>query len=125
MSTVQTHYTPAEVGERGQALYDRNLRDQMQKTHFGQYLVINIATGEYEIGVDHLDTAKRARAKYPDASLYGMRVGYKAVVSFGPTLRPDVSEQPTDSRLYTLEEIEGFMEADRLSPELIAKCHPD
>ena len=89
MAIAEAQYTPDEVVERGKALYEQNIRAQMQEGNRGKYLVIDVLTGEYEIGENHLDTAKRARAKHPDAPLYGMRIGYKAVASFGASLHPD------------------------------------
>lgn len=89
MAIAEAQYTPDEVVERGKALFEQNIRVQVQEGNIGKYLVIDVLTGEYEIGENHLDTAKRARAKHPDAPLYGMRIGYKAVASFGASLRPD------------------------------------
>ncbi len=89
MAIVEASYTPEEVVERGKALYEQNIRAQVKEGNMGKYLVIDVLTGDYEIGENHLDTAKRARTKHPDATLYGMRIGYKAVASFGASLRPD------------------------------------
>ncbi len=90
--TTQTQYTPDEVVERGQTLYKQSIQAKVSENNLGKYLVIDVTTGEYEIGEDHLATAKRARIKHPDAPLYGMRIGYKAVASFGATLRPENDE---------------------------------
>lgn len=49
---------------------------------------IDIASGDYEIGPEHLPTAKKLRARHPDASLYGLKIGYPATVAIGGTLRP-------------------------------------
>ncbi len=89
MAVAEAPYTPDEVVERGKALYEQNIRAQVQEGNRGKYLVIDVLTGDYEMGENHLDTAKRARVKHPDAPLYGMRIGYKAIASFGASLRPD------------------------------------
>ena len=77
-----------EIADRGQALYERRLRDQVETPYFGQYLVIDIVSGDYEIGPEHLATAKRLRARLLAASLYEIKIGYTATVAIGGTLRP-------------------------------------
>jgi hypothetical protein len=44
----------------------------------GEYLVINIETGEYELNANDEVASQRAHQKYPGAVLYGMRIGYPA-----------------------------------------------
>ena len=80
--------TPDEIADKGQALYEQRLRDQVEGTHLGQYLLIDVETGDYEIGPEHLATAKKLRARYPQASLYGIKIGYPATVAIGGILRP-------------------------------------
>ena len=88
MVTAQAELTPDEVVARGKALYEQDIRAQVQEVHFGQYLIMDVTSGDYEIGPDHLETARRARAKHPEAALYGMRIGYPATDAIGATLRP-------------------------------------
>lgn len=94
MPSTETPLTLDEIADQGQALYEQRLRDQVEGTYFGQYLVIDIAGGEYEIGPEHLATAKRLRARLPDASLYTIKIGYPATVAIGGTLRPLKERQP-------------------------------
>ena len=84
-----TRLTPDEIADRGEKIYRDRLRAQVRAGNVGKYLVIDIDSEDYEIGAEHLPTAKRLRARHPDASLYGMRIGYKAAVSFGGALRPE------------------------------------
>ncbi len=88
--------TTEEVGRRGQALYDRKIRDKVEEKHHGQFLVLDIGTGEYEIDDSDLVASKRALAKNPDAVLYGVRVGFPAAYRLGlgatdPIHRPRTS----------------------------------
>jgi len=94
MPFTETGLTLDEIADRGQALYEQRLRDQVETAYFGQYLVIDIASGDYEIGPEHLATAKRLRARLPDASLYGIKIGYPATVAIGGTLRPLKERRP-------------------------------
>ncbi len=94
MPFTKTGLTLDEIADQGQALYEQRLRDRVEAACFGQYLVIDIASGDYEIGPEHLATAKRLRAHLPDASLYGIKIGYPATVAIGGTLRPLKERRP-------------------------------
>ena len=39
------------VGDRARAIYDNRLRDLVEPEHHGEYLTLDVTTGEYEIGV--------------------------------------------------------------------------
>lgn len=85
---AETRLTPDEIADRGEKIYQDRLRAQVREGNVGKYLVIDIDSEDYEIGTEHLPIAKRLRARHPDGSLYGMRIGYKAIASFGGALRP-------------------------------------
>jgi len=76
-------YTSEEIVRRGQALYDQQIRAQVEASHQGKFLVLDIESGEYEIDVDELAALKRAKAKNPDAALYILRVGYSTAYRVG------------------------------------------
>jgi len=66
-------YTSSEIVQRGQALYDQQIRDQIDPGAKGKFLVLNIETGEYELDADELAALRRAKVKHPDAPLYSAR----------------------------------------------------
>lgn len=72
------YYTKEEIAARGQAIYQQRIRPQVEPARDGQYLVINVETGEYEIDADEATVSERAYARHPGAPLYGMRVGRAA-----------------------------------------------
>lgn len=76
-------YASEEIVQRGQALYDRQIRAEVEPGHKGEFLVVDIETGEYELDVSELAAVKRAKAKNPDAALYILRVGYSAAYRVG------------------------------------------
>lgn len=78
-----TRYSSSEIAERGQALYDRAIRDKLDASVRGKFLALNIDTGEYEIDADERAALKRARAKHPDAALYLLRIGYPTAYRLG------------------------------------------
>ena len=76
-------YTSEEIVQRGQALYDEQIRAQVEASHKGKYLVLDIETGDYEMDVSEVAALKRAKAKNPDAALYILRVGYSTAYRVG------------------------------------------
>ena len=80
-------FTNEEIARMGEDIYASRLRDQLEKEHEGQVVIIDVESGEYEIGPDSLAANKRALAKRPGAALYGIRVGFPFVESIsGPRL---------------------------------------
>jgi hypothetical protein len=71
-------YSSDEVVRQGKALYERQLRTQVEPGNIGKFLVIDIETGEYEIDRDEVVALKQVKAKRPDAPLYMLRIGYRA-----------------------------------------------
>ncbi len=56
---TQTRYTAAEAAKRAHELYDERIRGEVEGTNRGSYLVLDIETGEYEIGEDYLALSRR------------------------------------------------------------------
>lgn len=78
-----TKYTNSEVAERGEALFEREIRDKIGPGHDGDFVVMDIETGEYEIAPDDLTATKRLMNRCPDAVIYGMRIGHSAAYRLG------------------------------------------
>jgi hypothetical protein len=82
-SMPHPRYSSDEIVQRGQALYDQQIRSQVETPHKGKFLVLDIETGNYEIDVDELAALKRAKAKNPDVALYILRVGSSTAYRLG------------------------------------------
>lgn len=80
---THTTYSGNEIVRRGQELYEQAIRPEVEAEHKGEFLVINVETGEYEMDADEVAAGKRAKAKYPQAALFSMRVGYRAAYRLG------------------------------------------
>jgi len=65
-----------ELVKQGQAVYDRELRPKLEPKHKGEYLVLDVDTGEYELDEDECAAIRRARARKPHTLFYILRVGY-------------------------------------------------
>jgi hypothetical protein len=77
------NYTPEEVELRGEDIYERQIRGQVEAGNKGSFVVIDVQTGEFEVDDDDLKATKRLLTKRPDAVLYGLRVGYPTAYTWG------------------------------------------
>ena len=59
MEMRQPRYSKEEFARRGQALYERQVRPQVEASNIGRIVAIDIETGEFEIGDDALAASDR------------------------------------------------------------------
>lgn len=71
------------IVDRGKALYQQSLRQELEHGYYGQYLVINVDTGEYEVDQDRLAASTRAGHRFPGAPRFAMRIGYPTIGTIG------------------------------------------
>ncbi len=76
-------YSSEEIVQRGQAIYDQQVRTEVEVIHPGKFLAIDVETMGYEVDTDELAAIQRAKAKHPDAALYILRVGHPAAYRLG------------------------------------------
>ena len=83
MPALNLPYSMKEIRSRGEAIYERDIRAEVEQNHFGDVLVVDIESGDYEIDENHLAAADRIKARRPDGVLYALRVGYPALAKIG------------------------------------------
>ena len=83
MEMRQPRYSKEEFARRGQALYERQVRPQVEESNIGRIVAIDIETGEFEIGDDALAASDRLFARCPEAQPWLVRIGHRAVHRFG------------------------------------------
>ena len=91
MNASQTHYSREEIGRIGEEIYHRDIRAHVLPQHKGEFLVLDIETGDYEVGTDDLQTEKRLRARQPNGVLYGLRIGYTSAYTLAGRMVEDSS----------------------------------
>lgn len=88
VSARKPPYTPQEIAQRGEALYEQLVRPQITADEKGEGIVIDIETGAFErergdpVGASH-----RLLQKNSQAVLYARRVGYLAYTKMGGSWR--------------------------------------
>ena len=71
------------LGQKAQQLYAR-LRPQIETPeNIGKLIVMEVESGDYEIDEKGIETSRRLQNRHPEATLYALRIGYKAVETLG------------------------------------------
>jgi hypothetical protein len=83
MAVRQPRYSKEEFAQRGDALYESEVRNQVEEGNHGKIVAIDIETGAFEVGNDSLTAAKQLLKRYPEAQIFGVRIGHRAVHRFG------------------------------------------
>lgn len=76
-----------DIARRGQAIYESRIRALVEAEHKGEFLVLDVDSGDYEIDVEDIAAMKRARAKHPEAVFYIARIGFSTAYNLGGRLR--------------------------------------
>ena len=81
-------YSSDEISRRGQELYERSIRAQVEtEANIGKLVSIDIETGDYAIGDDtSLEAPRQLHARHPGAAVYTLRIGYDAAYALGGVL---------------------------------------
>lgn len=79
----KSRHTTKEIAQLGESIYNEKLRSQVEPDHKGEFLVLDITTGEYEINPSDVDALLRLRNRLPDAIIYGVRIGRRAAYRIG------------------------------------------
>jgi hypothetical protein len=82
-SPRQPKYSKEEFAQRGNEIYETHIRSQVEAENQGKVIAIDIETATYEIAEDSLTAAKQLLKCYPNAQIYGLRIGHRGVHSFG------------------------------------------
>ncbi len=88
MAATRPRYSKEEFARRGDAIYERDLRSVLEPDRNGEFVVIDIETGAYEVDADELAAADRLAARVPKAQVWLRRVGYPYAGKFGGHRRP-------------------------------------
>jgi len=84
--------TPAtssdEIADRGEQIYEAQLRDALEPGYTGKFVAIDVNSGEYALGDTILEASELLTARAPQSEVYFMKVGYSTAVAMGGRLSP-------------------------------------
>jgi hypothetical protein len=72
-----------EFVRRAEAIYDRQLRQELEVNHKDDFVAIEPESGDYFLGKSLSEAMVAARRSHPDKLAHAMRVGHKAALHFG------------------------------------------
>jgi len=81
--TLTPRYSKEEFARRGNEIYDRDILPKLKAEDDGQFVAIDIETGDYEIHRNDLAATDRLFARHPDAQIWLRRVGSRYLYRFG------------------------------------------
>ena len=83
MTVRQPRYSKEEFARRGDEIYESQVRQQVEEGNHGKIVAIDIETGDFEVADDSLSAAKQLLKRLPEAQIFGIRIGHRAVHRFG------------------------------------------
>ncbi len=75
---VATKKEEIDIAAIGRAMYEE-IRSELEETHKGKVVIIDVLSGDYEIGDNDLDATLRLFERRPNALTWGERIGYPAM----------------------------------------------
>jgi len=74
-STSSGRFSPDEVSQNGERIYFEKLKPELENSHRGEFLVINVATEEYVVDADKLAALDKAEEKFGKGFFYIVQIG--------------------------------------------------
>lgn len=79
----QPHLGREEHARLGTAIYEQQVRPQVEAGNQGKIVAIDVETGAFEVAEDTLTASQRLLSRYPDAQIWCVRIGHRGVHRFG------------------------------------------
>ena len=83
VATRQPRYSAEETARRGDAIYERDIRAQVEPTYRGKVVAIDIDSGAHVIADNALTASERLLAQHPRAEIWCVRVGSRVLHRIG------------------------------------------
>jgi hypothetical protein len=83
MAIRQPRYSKEEFAQRGDALYESEIRSQVEAGNHGRIVAIDIETGAFELAEEPRIAVDRLYDRYPDAQPWVIRIGHRSVFRIG------------------------------------------
>ena len=83
MQLQQVCLSKEEIALRGREIYDHQIRQKVESNDDGKIVAIDVVTSEFVVRDNSLSAADALLANYPDAQIWFVRVGHRAVHRIG------------------------------------------
>ena len=76
MAVRQLRYSKEEFAQRGDLIYQTQIRPQVEANNHGKIVAIDIETGAFEIANDTMTATRHLRERLPDSQTWVVRIGF-------------------------------------------------
>jgi hypothetical protein len=83
MTVQQPRYSKEEFAQRGDVLYESQIRSQVEEGNEGKIVAIDLETGAFEVDASEIAACDRLEASHPEAQIWMVRIGSRHVRRFG------------------------------------------
>ena len=83
MTVRQPRCSKEEFAQRGDEIYETQVRSQVEEGNHGKIVAIDLETGAFEMDASEIVACDRLEAHYPNAQIWIIRVGSRHVRRFG------------------------------------------
>lgn len=81
MQQIQEQPDPHEISRKGQRVLEA-ISQELEKQHFGRFIVIEADSGDYFIGDTVIEATRKAQAKHSGKIFFLGRIGYRTAYTF-------------------------------------------
>jgi frataxin-like iron-binding protein CyaY len=83
MAVQHPRYSKEEFAQRGDALYEAQIRSQVEEGNHGKIVAIDLETGNFEVDASEITACDRLETSNPNAQIWIVRIGSRHVRRFG------------------------------------------
>lgn len=83
MAVRQPLYSKEEFAQRGDLIYQNQIRPQIEINNHGKIVAIDLETGDFEVDAREINACNKLEARHPNAQIWIVRVGSRHVRRFG------------------------------------------
>ena len=87
MAVRQPRYSKKEFAQRGDELYESQIRSQVEEGNYGRIVAIDLETGDFEVDSSEIAACDRLEVRRPDAQIWIVRIGSRHVRRFGGQMK--------------------------------------
>lgn len=78
LKRAKTSHSTEELAQMGWARYEE-IKQELEANHDGEYVMIEVDSGDYFVGETHDEALAKAQEAYPQKAFYAIRIAHKAV----------------------------------------------
>jgi hypothetical protein len=83
MAIRHPRYSKEDFAQRGDLIYQTQIRPQVEANNHGKIVAIDIETGDFEVANSTILAVDKLYERKPDAQPWVVRIGHRAVFRFG------------------------------------------